>query len=209
MDEIARFPLNCFHLRNPTERRARMKGVVFTEFLELVEQEFGYDQVDEIIQQSNLPNDGAYTAVGTYDHEELLRLVTNLSSSTSIPVPDLVKKFGGFLFSKLVVGYPGLLENTRNSFQLLSHLHSYIHVEVRKLYPDAELPDFEHRVIESNRLELTYRSTRPFADLAEGLIVACIGHFTESATLEREDLEGQDNTSARFTITYENGLPAL
>ena len=186
-----------------------MKGVVFTEFLELVEKQFGYDTVDQIIRQSDLPNDGAYTAVGTYDHDELLRLVTNLSSTTSIPVSDLVKTFGGFLFSRLVEGYSGLLENTTNSYQMLSNLHDYIHVEVRKLYADAELPDFEHRVTEPDRLELTYRSSRPFADLAEGLIAACIKYFGEEAELIREDLPDQDNKAAQFFITYKNGLPAL
>lgn len=183
-----------------------MKGIVFTEFLELVEQKFGYAKVDEIIQQSNLPNDGAYTAVGTYDHDELLRLVTNLSDSTAIPIGDLVKQFGGFLFVRLAEGYPGLLENTSSSFQLLSRLHSYIHVEVRKLYPDAELPDFDHRTVEPDCLELTYRSTRPFADLAEGLIEACIQYFGEDADLRRDSTE-EPKTFARFEIVYKNGLP--
>lgn len=185
-----------------------MKGVVFTEFLELVEQKFGYDMVDQIIQNSDLPNDGAYTAVGTYDHNELLRLVTNLSQSSSIPVADLVKIFGEFLFTRLAEGYPTLLEGAKNSYQLLTNLHSYIHVEVRKLYPDAELPDFEHRVTDSNCLEMTYRSTRPFADLAEGLISACTLYFNEAVEIERTNLNGQDGTSAKFLLTYRNGLPA-
>jgi hypothetical protein len=184
-----------------------MKGVVFTEFLQLVEEKFGYEQVDQIIQKSNLPNDGAYTAVGTYDHEELLRLVTQLSDSTSIPVADLVKAFGDFLFVKLAEGYPSLLEQVRNSYQLLTNVHGFIHVEVRKLYPDAELPDFEHRVIDDKHLEMTYRSTRPFADLAEGLIAACTKYFDEEVELQRRDLEAMDGTCAQFLLTYNNGLP--
>ena len=185
-----------------------MKGVVFTEFLQLVEQEFGYEVVDQIIQDSDLPNDGAYTAVGTYDHNELLGLVTNLSQSVSIPVPDLVKTFGSFLFARLAEGYPSLLDQATNSYQLLTNLHSYIHVEVRKLYPDAELPDFEHSVRDENQLEMIYRSTRPFADLAEGLISACTAFYGEDVALVRQDLDGHDGTSAKFQLTYKNGIPA-
>ena len=40
-----------------------MKGIVFTEFLEMVEDQSG----------------GAYTSVGTYDHNEIFRLVNCLS----------------------------------------------------------------------------------------------------------------------------------
>ena len=51
-----------------------MKGIVFTEFLDLVEAKFGYEVVDHIIQESKLPNEGAYTGVGTYPHGEMVAL---------------------------------------------------------------------------------------------------------------------------------------
>ena len=44
-----------------------MKGVIFTEFLELVEKKFGLAMVDKIIGQSNLASEGIYTSVGTYE----------------------------------------------------------------------------------------------------------------------------------------------
>jgi hypothetical protein len=53
-----------------------MKGMVFTEFLEMVEAKFSADMVDDIISDSDLPNGGAYTSVGTYDHSELVHCQT-------------------------------------------------------------------------------------------------------------------------------------
>lgn len=49
-----------------------MKGIVFCEFVEMMEQEFSVDLADEIISATNLESGGAYTTVGTYDHSELL-----------------------------------------------------------------------------------------------------------------------------------------
>ncbi len=43
-----------------------MKGIVFTGFLELVEDKYGLEMVDEIITNSNLESKGIYTSVGTY-----------------------------------------------------------------------------------------------------------------------------------------------
>jgi Haem-NO-binding len=44
-----------------------MKGMVFTEFLELVERSWGEELVDELIESCELASGGAYTSVGTYD----------------------------------------------------------------------------------------------------------------------------------------------
>ncbi|MFT4982342.1 MAG: hypothetical protein ACI9UR_002213, partial [Bacteroidia bacterium] len=41
-----------------------MKGIVFTEFLELVEDKFGLEVVNQIIDGCELETDGVYTSVG-------------------------------------------------------------------------------------------------------------------------------------------------
>ena len=72
---------------------------------------------------------------------------------------------------------------------------------MRKLYPEAELPSFECDTSQPGCLRLTYRSTRPFAGLAEGLIRGCVAHFKEAADIEVEDLSDGTGTAARFLIT--------
>jgi len=178
-----------------------MKGIVFTEFLEMVEDRFSPSIADRIIQLSDLRSGGAYTAVGTYDHHELLRLVTNLSRETGTPVPDLVRAFGQYLFGRFFVTYPQFFEGIEHAFDFLKNIERYVHVEVRKLYPDAELPRFECSSPAPGTLTMTYRSTRPFADFAEGLIGGCIEHFREPIDVRREDLS-DGGTSARFVLTH-------
>jgi hypothetical protein len=51
-----------------------MKGIVFTEFIEMVEQRFGYEIVDELLTETELPSGGAYTAIGTYSHHEIVAI---------------------------------------------------------------------------------------------------------------------------------------
>ena len=63
-----------------------MKGMVFTEFLEMVEDKFSADMVDDIIDDSAPPSGGAYTAVGTYDHNELVGMVVALSQRSGLPL---------------------------------------------------------------------------------------------------------------------------
>lgn len=178
-----------------------MKGIVFTEFLEMVEKRFGPDVADAIIVNANLPSGGVYTSVGTYDHKELVALVVQLSSVTKAPPPALVKAFGKHLFARFVVGFPKFFANVSSSFQFLRNVESYIHPEVRKLYPDAELPRFEARDVDAQTLELIYRSSRHFADLAEGLIEGCTEHFGDAIDLRREGCDGEAaGQSVRFVL---------
>lgn len=165
-----------------------MKGVVFTSFLEMVEDAHGLDMVDTLIEKSELPSGGAYTAVGTYDHTEIVNLVVTLSQETQTEVPVLLKGFGTHLFGILIKSYPQFGEGTTSSLELLESIENYIHVEVRKLYPDAELPSFECSRPGPNQLQMIYESSRHFEDLCEGLIQGAIDHYNETAAITRETL---------------------
>lgn len=177
-----------------------MKGVVFTEFLELVESAFSPEVADRIISRADLPSKGAYTAIGTYDHAEMLALVTELSKETGAPVPALVHTFGQHLFKRFVAGYPQFFA-VPSAFDFLERVHGYIHVEVRKLYPDAELPTFENSRPDDDTLVMLYRSHRPFADLAAGLIDGAVEHWGGGVDVAREALDEPGRTAVRFTLT--------
>ncbi|MCA9470725.1 MAG: heme NO-binding domain-containing protein [Nitrospirales bacterium] len=181
-----------------------MKGIVFTEFSEMVEEQFGEDMMDTIIEQSQLPSGGIYTSVGTYDYKEILQLVTMLSSLTNIDPPKLVFAFGEHLYKYFSAHYPAFFEMAPNAFDFLLSVESYIHVEVKKLYPDAELPHFDSRKLHPDQFEMIYRSTRPFADVAEGLITACCQHYDESITIQRTDIHDEKGTGVRFLLTKQS-----
>lgn len=177
-----------------------MKGIVFSEFIDMVEEKFGPEIVDQIIEESHLKSEGAYTSVGTYDHVELLELVAHLSEETSIEVADLVQTFGNHLFGQFTRYYSHFFEGVPDSFAFLETIEEHVHMEVQKLYPDAELPTFATEIINHDTLIMTYNSSRPFAQLAYGLIQGCVEHFQENISIEMEDLSGGIGNQARFTL---------
>jgi hypothetical protein len=184
----------------------RVKGIVFTEFLEMVEDKFSLAMVDQIIQRSGLESGGVYTAVGTYPPAEMVRLVTELSSASGVAVPDLLKTFGRHLLTRFAKGFPQFFEGTNSALTFLQHVEDYIHVEVRKLYPDAELPTFECDASVPGRLVMDYRSPRRLADLAEGLMQGCADYFGESIEITRNDLSSGGGEHVRFTLVKKDGL---
>ena len=84
-----------------------MKGIVFTEFIEMVEQTFGYEMVDDLIESNDLPSGGSYTTIGTYEHGEMISLVTTLSQRTKAPVPDLLLKLSALTLPPPPANTPG------------------------------------------------------------------------------------------------------
>jgi hypothetical protein len=177
-----------------------MKGIVFTEFLELVSKKFGEEVMDLIIEASDLPSGGAYTSVGTYDHAEMLTLVETLSEAVRVPISDLFKAYGQHLFTRFAVRYPQFLDGVTSCFDFLDRVEDHIHVEVRKLYPDAELPSIQVDRLSEDQIQLTYSSTRPFAAFAEGLMRGAIAYFEERIAV-RQMGAAPEGTYVRFELT--------
>lgn len=178
-----------------------MKGIVFTEFIQFIELQFGIVTADHLITATNPKSGGVYTAVGSYDVGELLAMVVELSKVKQTPVSVLVKAFGGYLFLRFLASHESMLAAYKSTEQLLGSIEGHIHVEVRKLYPDAELPHLTFCQVDATTSELIYQSTRPLADLAEGLIESTIRHFNDPITFERVDLPPENGTSASFRLT--------
>ena len=176
-----------------------MKGIVFTEFLELVESKFGLATVNEIIEKSDLKSDGVYTSIGTYDFSEMLSLITNLSKKTNITIHDLLYTYGLHFFSVLEKSYPKIISNYKSPIELLSSIDSHIHVQVRKIYPDAELPKFEIMNQTQKSITLVYTSSRSMYAFALGLIEKTFHHYHKNASISY-DLINNDGSMVKFVI---------
>ena len=178
-----------------------MKGIIFTEFLEMLEEKFSDSFVEDLIDTCDLPSGGAYSAVGTYDHQEVVTLVTALSEKTGVPAADLQKTYGQYLFGRFVALYPRFFENVTDAYDFLEAVEAHIHSEVQKLYPDARPPRVDGARVGNSQLTLDYRSDRPFADVAEGLIRGCLDHFQDGAEMVREDYPEQNGYHTKFVLT--------
>lgn len=181
-----------------------MKGLIFNGFLEFVEHSMSYDMVDKIIIKSNLPSDGVYTSIGTYNPQEIFTLVSTLSGETGIAQKTLLIDFGEYLFGIFVTKYPRFFKHKTTVFQFLSQVDSCIHVEVKKFYTDADLPSFKCNTVDPNKLIMIYQSSRPLADLAEGLIKGCIRYHHEKIAIIRKDINVKQGAKCQFLLIRRN-----
>ncbi|WP_430459717.1 heme NO-binding domain-containing protein [Thalassolituus sp. LLYu03] len=152
-----------------------MKGVVFDMLRDLVEDRFGLEGWDAVLEKAG--SDGLYISTQTYQDEQLVGLVVAASAVTGIAIPDLLRAFGEFMAGELYKRFPSFFDNAQDLIQFLVSVDRIVHVEVRKLYPDAALPTFRYQRENPDELLMNYRSPRKLCHLAEGLINGSARHF--------------------------------
>lgn len=154
-----------------------MKGIIFTELLEMVEVKYGPKTINSVLDKLKNETDGVYSSVGNYEHKELVLIFRQLSEETGVTLNHLLKEYGYYLFQKFIEYYPGFFEGVNHPLDFLESVDNYIHQEVRKLYPQAELPSFNCNRLNNNSLEMIYTSIRRMEEFAVGLIQGCLDHF--------------------------------
>lgn len=178
-----------------------MKGMVFVELLQMAEAALGEEEVDRILDRLDLASGGAYNTVGNYPCSELMAIVGALSTHTGAPTADLQRMFGRWMHGRFVTSYPGFFEDKPDALAMFEAIENEVHVEVRKLYPDVELPTFDTERLGPDRLRMTYRSPRPLSDFCRGLLEACVEHFGRPAVIERQDVGRPGESVAEFHVT--------
>lgn len=175
-----------------------MKGIIFTNFCSMVEQQFGERMLDDILEEAAPESGGAYTSLGDYPHSELLDLVACLSRRSGVEADTLVHAFGGYLIEVFRQQFSAYFDRAPDAFSFLIMVPDVIHREVRKLYDHAIPPGFEYHRESPDQLVLIYSSARPLATLARGMIEACCRHYGEEIRVEHTALP--DGRSHRFDL---------
>lgn len=165
-----------------------MKGIVFTEFLDMVETVFSADMVDELIAATRPRSGGAYLPSSHYDHREIVDMVVTLSRITEQPVESLLYAFGQHLFGRFATRCPTYFEGTEDPLDFLQRIEHVIHSNARTNHPDADEVRFAFRRQDASTLELEYLAPRGMGDLAHGLLDGCIEHFEQPVTVARREL---------------------
>lgn len=177
-----------------------MKGVVFTELFSFIEENYSMEFLQETIELSKVESQGVYSATGTYPFCEMGALLGSLVEKTGKDATDLLKAFGVHLFGHFVKSSPHHFVDATNAFDFLDSVETHIHVDVKKLYPDAELPTFETHEHTADKFVMTYKSKRGLGALCEGLIIGCMEYFGEKATISKETLATTPVTKILFTL---------
>lgn len=173
-----------------------MKGVIFTQLIHHLENVGGEEFVEDVLAKADLPNDGAFTSIGTYPSAYAFKLIEVVSELTGTPAGELSENFGEYLFNRFVVLYPEIMGQYQDAESMLDHVGSHIHEEVVVLYPDATPPSVRLER-EDGEMVIHYSSHRPLAHVAFGLIKGCLAHYGDKRQVKWNSQQDLQATSFR------------
>ncbi|MBU3003340.1 heme NO-binding domain-containing protein [Paraglaciecola arctica] len=166
-----------------------MKGIVFVKFNEFIEELWGDEFWDTLLDEADLPSEGIYTSVGTYDDQELFTLIQLVVEKKNISSKDAQFAFGKWVFKELYNVAPAGAHDFKDVFEFLHAVQDFIHVEVKKLNPDALLPEFEFLSETANTLSFNYLSPRKLCFFCEGIVHGLAEHTGQQITVSQLECE--------------------
>jgi predicted hydrocarbon binding protein len=166
-----------------------MKGIVFVKFNEFIEELWGDTFWDELLDEADLPSEGAYTTVVTYDDQELFILIGLVADRQNISVRDAQFAFGKWVFKKFYNSAPAGAHDFEDVFEFLYAVQSFIHVEVKKLNSNALVPEFKFLSETSNKLSFHYISPRKLCFFCEGIVHGLAEHMGQAVNVSQSECE--------------------
>jgi predicted hydrocarbon binding protein len=173
------------HIRTlATEDSLKMKGIVMTSLVSMIQEKHGLSMWFDLLDETGL--EGIYTAGDYYPDEEIVSLLQALSSRINKPVPAILHEFGMYVLPLFLAGDFDFKVNEFSFLDFLQSVDQVIHVEVKKLYPDAKLPSFAYTRETQDKLIIEYISQRKLCHLAEGLIESASEFFETPYTIKHD-----------------------
>lgn len=183
-----------------------MKGIVFNLLEEVVTQHLGEETWDQLLTAAEV--DGVFTSLGNYPDEHLFKLVGAASTALNKSPNEIVRWFGAKAMPLLARKYPPLFSRHTTTRAFILTLNSIIHPEVRKLYPGADVPDFEFDTTSPDTLVMHYWSKRKMCALAEGLSEGAAEHFGETVSIHHPECMHRGDTRCRLELSFTRIVPA-
>lgn len=152
-----------------------MKGLLFTELLEMVEEDFGYSTANAIVLNAGLSSKGIYTSARTYHRNEMSLLFERLHHYTKLPFEELAKSFGRHLCKRMLIAYPQHIPYLNRVFAFITKKESS--------------PVFEYLHCDGKTLTLLYHPLQKTDCLTDGVIHGYLEHLQQLNRIEETPLQ--------------------
>lgn len=156
-----------------------MKGVIFNVLEEFIVENWGEEVYEEILGACPVHMHAGHLGPATYADVDMVTIVTKTCARLQVAPEDALRAFGRFLFPRLLARYPSVAAGIDDPYELLRHIDDAIHVEVRKLVPNAITPRILcDAVTGETGTKVSYQSSRKLCAAFTGLLQGVGDHFS-------------------------------
>ena len=179
-----------------------MKGVIFNLFEEYVAAGYGDVFLEDLYVEASLPDDvPPFIGPLSYPDDIFFDMVVYTAKKKNLNPEKLYFAFGRFSIPLLAKRFPIFFTESSSTMELMEKINDIHHLEVKKLYPDAELPHFKIEPGDDDSMTVHYSSHRHLCSLAKGLIAGVADHFGESVHTEEKSCMNDGDATCIFKIS--------
>lgn len=180
-----------------------MKGLIFNVLEEMIVEKLGMAAWNDILTQ-HAPAGRVYVSAKNYDDSELFALAAAVADTLQLPLGEVVKAFGQYLFQGLVDRHQSVVERFADFQALVLGIHDVIHVEVNKLYVDPALPTISCQQTKANTIKMLYSSPRQLCLCAEGLLYGAAEYYKTAITIDHRQCMHQGAAQCELIIEQQD-----
>jgi hypothetical protein len=177
-----------------------MKGYIFTEFLEMVEDRYGFVLMDRIILNANLESDGVYTSVGSYPQKELIELMKQLSIEIKEDIKTIMMYTGERIYNTSLNTFNKKLLLLEMNFPFIERLKNYLTNECRSIFNNDEILNVKFTSEENSLIAHFEFKEVETSLLMEGIIKGCISVMGESVNINVKNSFLMDQASTHIIV---------
>ena len=163
---------------------------------------FGDEKYEEILNECSLKTKEPFIGPGTYPDEDLMAITNKAVEKLGITLPEALRAFGKFSFLQMGKKFPDFLKPYDHPKPFLKTIESVIHVEVKKLYQDADPPRFIYKEPAANRLTIKYESKRRLCQYMEGLIDGVADFYKSPIQYKQKTCMLEGGGECEFDLTF-------
>ncbi len=149
-----------------------MKGIIFNLLEAYLTSIIGEGGFEQIVRQCALKTTDPMLMVapGTYPDADFLEIVQAAAGELQVPEAEFFRNFGRYAIPRMAERYPNFFTPFTSPKDFLKFIGMVHLVEVKKIFLDAEVPDFSFQDIGTDEIILRYSSRRRLCHMVEGLI---------------------------------------
>lgn len=161
-----------------------MHGMIFIQLQHFIKEQTTL-QWDKILQTAKLPPSTYYLMLKTYPDEEIVKIVTAISTMTSIPVNNLLESFGVYLGGFLMRTYSFLINPSWKTLSFIENTEGCIHKMLKSSGSKAAPPELACERVSDTEINLIYSSPRKMCALAIGIAKSVAAHYGEQVLIKQ------------------------
>ena len=169
---------------------------------DFIERKKGAKAFSNLVQYTNIESEEPFNSSDNYPVADFYTLLEGACNIYHLRTEEMQKNVGTYLFRHLLREYADLL-SCKKAKKIILSLDKLMRIEIEKLYPEVELPEFIYKDGGGDELEIITLTENKAYFLIESLVREVSSHCKENIIIDCEEITCDGKEAFKYRLTFE------